>query len=661
MQPSNGWRYGVRLRFSVITLYSNFIEATPDMALSVNDTLRKAERHAKKGEVELAAEIYRSVLEEFPENKRAADGLKALAATGGEPPQDQVDGLLALYNQKIFKDVLSHGAPLVKQFPEAAVLQTLMGAAHAGLGEADQAVPYYTRALEISPDSADVHNNLAAALLDLGSYEEAVGSLRRALEIQPDFPVAHNNLGNALRRLGRSEEALASFETALQLAPDYAEAHNNQGIAFRGLGRLKQATKCFGNALAIAPGFAIAHNNLGNTLRELGKVEEAVTCFESAVQIAPQFVEAHNNLGNALSDLGRRDEAVASFRKALELKPDFAGAHRNLSLITEYEPGDAQIELMLGLVERDGLPDEDRMQLCFALGKAHEDLGEWDKAFEFLAHANRIAKEASEYSIADDADAFSQILSWFPPQVPAIDVPADVTTTPVFIVGMPRSGTTLVEQILASHSLVHGAGELSLLERSIRVGADVDLESPVSRLAVIRETYLNALAEIGAAAPHVTDKMPLNFRWIGFICTAMPEARIVHIERDPRATCWSIFKHHFPLGGHGFANDLHDLAEYYKLYRNMMAFWRKRFPGRIYDLKYEALTENQEDETRRLLEYVGLPWEDGCLEFHTTRRVVQTSSASQVREGMYQGSSEAWRKYEEYLGPLHQAFEDAEG
>ena len=522
-------------------------------------------------------------------------------------------------------------------------------------------MPYYTRALEISPDSADVHNNLAAALLDLGSYEEAAASLSRAIAIQPDFPVAHNNLGNALRHLGRVEEALASYEKALKLAPEYADAHNNLGITFHGIGWLRQAIKSFGNALEVAPGFAIAHNNLGNALRELGKVDEAVKCFENAVQIAPQFVEAHNNLGNALSDLGQRDQAAASFRKALELKPDFAGVHRNLSLITDYEQGDAQIELMLGLLERDDLPDEDRMQLCFALGKAHEDLGEQDKAFEFLARANRIAKEASGYSIAEDADAFSQIISWFPPQVSTIDVPADVTTTPIFIVGMPRSGTTLVEQILASHSLVHGAGELSLLERSIGVGADGDLESPVTKLAAIRETYLNALAEIGAAAPHVTDKMPLNFRWIGFICTAMPEARIVHIERDPRATCWSIFKHHFPSQGHGFANDLQDLAAFYKLYQQMMVFWRKRFPDRIYDLSYEALTENQEDETRRLLEHLGLPWEDGCLDFHKTERAVQTSSASQVREGMYQGSSEAWRKYEEHLQPLLQAFEDTAG
>ncbi len=627
------------------------------MALSVNDTLRKAERHARKGELDQAAKHYQSVLEAYPGNQRAAEGLRSLNLPG--PPQPEVNGLILLLNQKKFDEVFQHAELLAQKYPWSAVLQTLLGAAIAGLGHPDRAIGYYMNAIEIDPKSADAYNNLAAVLLDLGRHREALGTLAKAIDIKPEFAIAHNNMGNALRNLGRPREAIESYETALELAPTYAEAHNNLGITYSQLGMLKEAIESFTSAITIEAGFVVAHNNLGNALREFGRVREAVDCFENALRLAPEFVEAHNNLGNSLSVLGRRDEAVASFHKALELNPDFAGAHRNLSLAKTYVPGDAQIDHMLGLIERDGLSDDDRMQLSFALGKAYEDLGEWDKAFAYFSEANRIAKQAGGYALADDENAFAQLKGWFPEGASAVGGAAEQATTPVFIVGMPRSGTALVEQILASHSDVYGAGELSLLERAVRSGARKEVQDPLSQLASIRETYQAGLADIGISEPYVTDKMPLNFRWIGFICTAMPGARIVHVERDPRATCWSIFKHHFPSHGHGFANDLQDLAGFYKLYRGLMAFWCERFPGRIYDLNYEALTENQEDETRKLLEYVGLEWEDACLEFHKTERAVQTSSSSQVRQAMYRGSSDAWRNYEDHLGPLAESLKDS--
>ena len=623
------------------------------MALSVNDTLRKAERHARKGELDLAAKHYQSVLEAYPGNERAADGLRSLNLPG--PPQPEVNGLVLLLNQKKFDEVLQHASLLAQKYPWSAVLQTMQGAAVAGLGHPDKAIAYYVNAVQIDPESADAYNNLAAAMLDLGRYKEAAATLAKAIEIKPDFAIAHNNMGNALRNLGRPREAIDRYETALELAPTYADAHNNLGITYSKLGMLKEAIESFSSAITIEAGFVVAHNNLGNALREFGKAREAVVCFENALRLAPEFVEVHNNMGNALSNLGRHDEATASFKKALELNPDFAGAHRNLSLVTKYQPDDAQIRHMLELIERNGISDDDRMQLSFALGKAHEDLGEWDEAFSFFSEANRIAKATGGYSIADDEKAFSQLRSWFPKEVSAPTESAEDGITPIFIVGMPRSGTTLAEQILASHSEVYGAGELSLLERAVRSGAKEEVPDPLSQLASIHATYQAGLADIGISDAWVTDKMPLNFRWIGFICTAMPGARIVHVERDPRATCWSIFKHHFPSHGHGFANDPEDLAAFHKLYRELMQFWHERFPDRIYDLSYEALTENQEEETRRLLDHVGLPFEDACLEFHKTRRSVQTSSSGQVRQAMYQGSSEAWRNYEEHLAPMIEA------
>lgn len=620
------------------------------MALNVDKTLRKAERLARNGELHRAAEQYQAILDAYPGNPRAADGLKSLNLSSLS--QADVDGLVLLLNQKKFQDVLRHAEVLASRYPGAAVLQTLQGAAVAGLGQPDRAIKHYVNAIEIDPASADAYNNLAAALLDLRRYEEAAKTLAKAIDLKPDFAIAHNNLGNALRNLGRPMEAIASYEKSIELAPTYAEAHNNLGIAYSSLGMLKEAVESFGSAVTLEPGFVVAQNNMGSALREFGRVAEAVACFENAISLAPQFVEAHNNLGNALSDLGRRDDAVASFARALALNPDFAGAHRNLSLAKTYEEGDPQIEHMLGLLNGDGLSDTDRMNLCFALGKAHEDLGRFDDAFSFFSQANGIAKADGGYALADDETAFSQLKSWFPPGIAAHHEQPESGMTPIFIVGMPRSGTTLVEQILASHTQIYGAGELSLLERAVRSGAKEEVKDPLSQLASIRETYRAGLDDIGITEPYVTDKMPLNFRWIGFICTAMPNAHIVHVQRDPRAICWSIFKHHFPSHGHGFANDLSDLAGFYALYQSLMQFWHERFPDRIYDLCYEALTTDQEVETRRLLEQIGLPFEDACLAFHETERTVQTSSSAQVRQPIYQGSSDAWRRYEEQLAPL---------
>ena len=613
------------------------------MTLSVDETLHKAESHARNGELELAANQYQAILEAYPGNQLAADGLRSLNLAG--PSQAEVDGLILLLNQNKFQEVLQHAGLLARQHPGASALLTLQGAAIAGLGHPDQAINYYLNAVAVDPQSADAYNSLAAALLDLGRYKEAAGTLARALEINPDSAIAHNNMGTALRNTSRPREAVTSIETAVELAPTYADAHNNLGITYSSLGMLKEAIESFASAINIEPGFVIAHNNMGNALREFGRAREAVDCFENALRLSPEFVSAHNNLGSALSDLGRRDEAVASFRKALELNPDFAGAHRNLSLVKTYEPGDAQIDHMLSLIERNGLSDNERMQLSFALGKAHEDLGEWDKAFSFFAAANRIAKEESGYSIADDENAFSQLQSWFPEEVAAVRVSAEEAVTPVFIVGMPRSGPALVEKILSSHSQVYGAGELSLLERSLRSGAKEEVKDPLSQLASIRETYQAGLADIGISEPYVSDSMPMNFRWIGFICTAMPNARIVHVARDPRATCWSIFKQYFPSHGHGFTNNLRNLADYYKLYRKLMQFWHERFPDRIHDLSYEALTENQEAETRRLLRYVGLDWEDACVD---------------VQQQMPRGSSDTWRNYEARLGSLLDALDKSD-
>jgi hypothetical protein len=327
-----------------------------------------------------------------------------------------------------------------------------------------------------------------------------------------------------------------------------------------------------------------------------------------------------------------------------------------LSIVKEYQVDDPQIHQMLELLERCTASDKDRMHLNFALGKAHDGIGKHDEAFLHFSDGNRLRKEELEYDISSARAPFARIKSRFSQAVSALDGFKESEDArgqrPVFVLGMPRSGTTLVEQILASHSQVYGAGELALLGQSVNTFDWDSTQLSSDQLSSIRKSYFSGLAKIGAPEPYITDKMPLNFLWIGLIFAAIPEAKVVHVKRDARATCWSNFKHYFSRKGTGFAYDLQDVAEFYKLYSDLMAFWHQKFPGQIYDLNYEMLTEHQEDETRKLIKHVGLDWEDQCLEFHKTRRAIRTASATQVRQKMYQGSSEEWRKYERHLAPM---------
>ena len=396
----------------------------------------------------------------------------------------------------------------------------------------------------------------------------------------------------------------------------------------------------------------------------LGRHEEAVASLNNALRIKPDFAEAHCNLGNVLMALGKQEEAIASYSGALRIKPGYAEAQRSLGTMRNYETGDPQVARMLEQIASPAISENDKMHLGFALGKAYDDIGEPEVSFQHLLEGNRLRKKELGYNIDSAKKQFSRIKSIFAagslPTLEETQPDAGPTKRPIFIVGMPRSGTTLIEQILASHSQVHGAGELKVLGRVVApILADIQQvhagKLTVDSIDIVRGAYLAALDGPGDDEGCITDKMPLNFRWIGFNLTAMPEAKIINLQRDPVATCWSVFKHYFSSKGNGYAFDLVDVAEYYKLYIDLMDFWREGFPNRIYDLDYEALTENQEAETRKLLGYCDLDWEDQCLEFHKTIRGINTASSNQVRQAMYKGSSEAWRKYETHLQPMLQA------
>jgi tetratricopeptide (TPR) repeat protein len=476
--------------------------------------------------------------------------------------------------------------------------------------------------------------------------------------LKPDYAEAHYNLGVVLQKNGEDEDAYKSYEKAIAIKHAYPQAHNNIGMINLKNRNLNEAVKSFEWAVAYNPNYVEAHNNLGATFQELMQFQKAMYQYEKALSINPKFAQALNNLGASLEIFGQREKAFENYNKAIQENPRYYEAHRNLSAIKKYKKNDPQIHQLESLYSNINLTKPDKKNLSFALAKVYEDLGENEKFFKFLNEGNNLRKQELNYSFESSNNFHLSLLKAFksPPKIISQNEKNKSTIRPIFVLGMPRSGTTLVEQIISSHHEVYGAGELNNLKK---FATPIFLSHANSNNKVIndedilslRNNYLDSLSELNFKEKIMTDKMPINFRLIGFILSAIPEAKIVHVKRDARATCWSNYKHYFS-SGNGFTFDQEDLSKFYGLYKEIMDFWHKLFPNKIYDLNYEKLTENQKKETEKLLKYCELDWDKKCLEFHKNDRGIKTASASQVRQKMYQGSSEAWKQYEPYIETL---------
>ena len=469
--------------------------------------------------------------------------------------------------------------------------------------------------------------------------------------MKPDFVLAHNNLGSTLKQLGKLDEALASYRQAIALKPDYDEAYYNLGNTLRELGRLDEALASYRQAIALKPDLVPAHYNLGNTLKQLGKLDEALASYRQAIALKPDYAEAYNNLGITLQELGRLDEAEASYTKAIVLKPDYAEAHRHITLMRKYNEEDEHYSKMLELYLNENISKEQRCHVNFGLAKAYEDIGDFERAFQHYSEGNLLRKKLLNYDIKQDLELFKKLKSSYP-KIEKNSLELDKLSKnlmPIFIVGIPRSGTTLVEQIISSHSEVTGAGELNFVAQFGAAIATDFIEANNESLLDFRNKYLNRLQKVSKGNLIVTDKMPQNFRYIGLLAATFPEAKIIHVKRDPAAVCWSNYKKYFESKSIGYCYEIDDVISYHKLYENLMNFWTKTLSYRIYELDYELLTVNQENETRGLIEYLGLNWDEKCLSPQNNTRRVTTASNLQIRKKMYRGSSEEWKKYKPFL------------
>lgn len=447
------------------------------------------------------------------------------------------------------------------------------------------------------------------------------------------------------------------------------ELYNNLAMIYAQSGRKAQARKFWKQALAINPRFSDARMHLATLLEQSGETDKAVSGYERVLADHPRQFIARYRLANLVKAQGRLDEAARHYETILRQEPGYTQAHFTYSLVHKYrEASDPHIDAMLDLYERKGLPAENRTHLAFALAKAFDDIGDYPRAFRYLEEGNQIRAASFRYAIDGDEALFENIESVFTrDSISRMRVDADPSNRPIFIVGMPRSGTSLVERILASHSTVYGAGELedfyalsvtNFLRRSGDFGF-MPLESyPRSAFEITGKSYLEKLESLDSSAARVTDKLPLNFMMIGLIRLVLPNARIVHCVRDARDTCLSIYRQNFATGNYRFAYDLKTLGQFHNLYQGLMRHWHENLPGEIYDIGYEALTADPEHEIRKLLAACDLEWEDRCLEFDKSEGLVKTASHYQVRQPMYTSSVRSWENYREFLTPLLDALED---
>ena len=538
--------------------------------------------------------------------------------------REQVESVLLLYNNGKIQEAINTIKALNESYPNVPLLFNLLGACYQSLDNLDAAMQMFQTATKLKPDYAEAYFNQGVVFKHLNKLDESIKAYKKTISLNPNYPDAHNNLGNLYKEIGNRDDAIESYEWAIAYRPD----------------------------------FEITHLNLGVLYSEFDQ-EVAIKHYQKAIAIKPGYSEAHYNLGSTLRHLGRKADSIKSYEKAIEFNPHYVDAHKNLSAMKEYKKDDPQISQMKLLLSNKNLAESDKVSLNFALSKVYEDLNNQNDFFKFLHQGNKLRKEELNYSFDDDYEMISKIREVF--MLPHTKTKQSSYKTseikPIFIVGMPRSGTSLVEQIISSHHSVYGAGELEFLaqnsykELKKHYASTNNVFSEKSFL-YIRERYLESLSNLNVSESIITDKMPLNFRFIGFILSAFPDAKIVHLNRDARATCWSIYKYYFKSDGNGYSYNLQDLVSYYCLYDELMKFWHKLYPNQIYDISYEDLTTNQENETRNLLEYCGLDWDDNCINFHTNKRAVKTTSALQVKEKMYQGSSEVWKKYESHIQPL---------
>ena len=564
-------------------------------------------------------------------------------------------------------------------------------------GRLHEAKDLYRKIIISQPENADAHNLFGCLAFQAGFHQEAVNLITKAITINSNQPVYYINLGSALVQNHEYHKAIKAFKRAKELQPNNIHIYINLGNALLLNEDPKAAISCYKEALDISPGSEQIQLSLANTLSKINKIEEAIEAYKSVLEInsenetALQILgenlafsgqnkkaifyfdkllkinsdnaKALESLGGILLQEGQLEEAEATFKKAIKIDPELAIVYTRLSKLKTYKKDNKEVNDIERLYEKSKPNSKNRMFLCFALGKVYEDIQDYEKSFHYLAEGNDIKRSTFEYNIQiEDVSRLQATQGIFNQNVFARMASAGYEDkTPIFIVGMPRSGTTLIEQILASHPDVYGAGELTNLKqiaRKIIPESGDELFPAYRRLPTnkqcwqIGKAYVDDIRQYSSTATHITNKLPGNFSLAGLIKLSLPQAKIIHCKRDPMDTCFSIFKNYFYSAKSYFYN-LEEIGTFYCYYQKTMAHWLKTLPYRsLYEVQYEDLIADQQHEIGGLLDFCELKWHDNCLEFYKTKRTVKTISVTQVRKPIYQDSLQKWKHYENWLKPL---------
>ena len=496
-----------------------------------------------------------------------------------------------------------------------------------------------------------------------GNLLEAEFLTGQLINNNPKVVFLYNLLGLILAEQKKDDQAMKCYEKGIDIDPNYGMIYNNIGLLFykkKTADNIKKAERFYKKAISLDKRIPEPHNNLGNLYDYLDKIRDAIDCYKRAIYINPKFSYAHHNLGSAYVAIGKFNEAKKHFRESIKLNPSFTVTHRLLSRITKYTDNDEHLIELKKIYENADINDsEKKIELGFALGKAYEDTKNFDQSFTHYREANLLQRKKIDFSLKLEEEKFKEIKNIYNKKL--FDKYKNcgcADYSPIFVIGMPRSCTTLVEQILSSHSKVYGAEEVEFIpslikknfgDKNLRLFFEEIINFDKADLKKIGEEYIAKMKDISNDSERTTDKLPINFLYIGFIKLILPKSKIVHCCRNVKDNCFSIFKNQFGSGEIKFAYDMNETVTYYNLYEDLMKYWANLLPDFIYDIKYENLISNTKIEIQNLLSNCNLKWSDDCLNFHNNKRSVKSASDAQVRSKIYNTSIDSWKNYEKYL------------
>ena len=598
----------------------------------------------QRGELASAEQCYRQVLDQDENNEFALNLM----------------GVVHVRRQEYSKaaDILERAVRVNPGDPET---HNNLGLAYKGLNRFADAEYAFRSSLKINAAQAATQNNLGNVLAAVDRHAEAIGSFERALGYDPGFTDCLNNLAISLKELGKCDAAMAAIKRAITAEPSRSQFHNTLGDTLLREARYEEARESFKAAIGI-DGNVTARVNLSTALKQLGETNESVQVLRSVLADEPGNAEAHHHLGVLLEQVGDPKGAAAEHRQALQHNPRLTSSYYQIAKLRHERLSGEELARVQELLEDASLLDVLRPSLYFALSCEYEKDEDYKRSIRLLEKAQAIKAERNPYNgsaVLAYLDACRRI---FPLESASEAEQGADTPVPVFIVGMPRSGTTLTEQILSSHSAVEDAGEVGFIkELASRASAETGMDFPAcvreidDKLAnELRSDYFSRMSDRCGAAPFVTDKNPLNYNFTGFIATLFPEAKIIYCKRDAMDNCVSIFRLPFD-DNQGYSHDLAALGHFYREHERLMDFWIECFGDRVLTVHYEDTVDDVEQQARRMLDFIGADFESHVLRFFENRRTVLTPSAEQVRQPIYKTSVNAWRRYGEALTPLAEA------